>query len=122
MISDLKLLQVYSAMAQHASQSQQVSATNISRANEPGYKAREVESFTDYMARLQQNPTSTTEVRDPNFKVGLANTPETLNGNSVNLEREIFKSAEAFGQHDMALSVYNKSLDLLRTALGRSGR
>lgn len=122
MISDLKLLQVYSAMAQHASQSQQVSATNISRANEPGYKAKEVESFTDYMARLQQSAAGGAEMRQPEFKVDLANTPETLNGNSVNLEREIFKSAEAFGQHDMALSVYNKSLELMRTALGRSGR
>ena len=122
MITDLKLLQVYSAMAQHASQTQQVSATNISRANQPGYKAREVESFTDFMARHQSMGPGATDMSQPAFRVDFANTPESLNGNSVNLERELFKSADAFGQHDMALSVYTKSLDLLRTALGRTGR
>ncbi len=122
MITDLKLLQVYSAMAQHATQTQQVSATNISHANEPGYKARDVESFTDYMTRQARMAPGSADMTRPAFRTGLANTPETLNGNSVNLEREVFRSAEAFGQHEMALSVYTKSLDLLRTALGRSGR
>ena len=122
MITDLKLLQVYSAMAQHATQTQQVSATNISHANEPGYKARDVESFTDYMTRQARMAAGSADMTRPTFRTGLANTPETLNGNSVNLEREVFRSAEAFGQHEMALSVYTKSLDLLRTALGRSGR
>jgi flagellar basal-body rod protein FlgB len=41
------------------------------------------------------------------------------NGNSVSLEQEIFNSAEAMGQHSLALSVYTKSMDLLRTAIGR---
>jgi flagellar basal-body rod protein FlgB len=32
---------------------------------------------------------------------------------------EMFKSAEAAGQHEQAMTVYSKSLDLLRTALGK---
>ena len=122
MISDLKLLQVYSAMAKHASQTQQVSATNIAHANDPGYKAREVESFTDFMQRAQSSAVGAQTLSTPTFKLSDAGTAESPNGNSVNLEHEIFKSAEAYGQHDMALSVYTKSLELLRTAIGRSNR
>jgi len=43
------------------------------------------------------------------------------NGNNVSLEQEVFNSAEAMGQHSLALSVYTKSMDLLRTAIGRRG-
>jgi flagellar basal-body rod protein FlgB len=32
---------------------------------------------------------------------------------------ELFKSAEAASQHNQAMTVYSKSLELLRTALGK---
>lgn len=51
MISDLNLLKIYGAMARHAAESQSVSAANIARANEPGFKASEMESFEAYLAR-----------------------------------------------------------------------
>jgi flagellar basal-body rod protein FlgB len=53
------------------------------------------------------------------FRVTESQGPMSPNGNSVSLEQEIFNSAEAMGQHSLALSVYTKSMDLLRTAIGR---
>lgn len=118
MISDLKLFQVYSAMARHAAESQKVSATNLANADAPGFKAGEIESFEAFLARTMQSGGAQSMKSD--FKVGISAAPADPNGNNVSLEREVFNSAEAMGQHNMALTVYSKSLDLLRTALGKS--
>jgi flagellar basal-body rod protein FlgB len=117
MISDLSLFKVYGAMAQYAAEAQNVSATNIARANEPGFKAKEIEPFDAFLARA-----SSSGAPDPlsqGFRVLESDLPTAPNGNNVSIEREIFNSAEAMGQHSLAISVYTKSLDLLRTAIGR---
>lgn len=117
MISDLKLFQVYGAMARHAAESQRVSATNVANADAPGFKAGEIESFEAFLARTMQAG-GTGDIM-AGFKVGTSGAPADPNGNNVSLEQEIFNSAEALGQHNMALTVYSKSIDLLRTALGK---
>ena len=117
MIKDLPVFQIYAAMARHAAESQRVSTENIARASEPGYKAKQIESFTEFMQRAQ--PTNEGVSLPSAFRKGEADSPAAPNGNTVNLETEIFKSAEAGAQHELAMSVYTKSLDLLRTALGR---
>lgn len=119
MIQDTTLFQVYGAMARYASESQRVSSTNIARASEPGYKAMQIETFQDYVARQPADLGGMGGGFASNFKTFQADLPAAPNGNTVVLEREILNSAEAMGQHNMALTVYNKSLDLLRTALGR---
>lgn len=117
MFSNMDVFKIYSAMARHAAQSQQVSATNISRADDPGYKATEVESFQAYLQRTATTPTDGALPTD--FRVTQTSMPAAPNGNSVSIEQELFKSAEAMGEHEMALTVYTKSLDLLRSAMGR---
>ncbi|WP_291043422.1 FlgB family protein [Hyphomonas sp.] len=117
MISDVQLFQVYGAMARYAAEAQSVSATNIARANEPGYKAKEIESFDAFLARVSNS--AATDPMTASFRVTESQGPMSPNGNSVSLEQEIFNSAEAMGQHSLALSVYTKSMDLLRTAIGR---
>jgi len=117
MISDLPVFQVYSAMARHAAETQRVTAENIARASEPGFKAQEVESFTDYMERA--TATSTGMSMPKTFQTMIADTPVAPNGNSVELETEVFNSAAASNQHNLAMTVYSKSMDLLRTAIGR---
>ena|SRR3990167_4295646 len=119
MISDLQLFQVYGAMARYAAEAQSVSATNIARANEPGYKAKEIEPFEAYLARVSANGAPDPMAEE--FRVSTAHNPMSPNGNTVSLEQEVFNSAEAMGQHSLAISVYTKSMDLLRTAIGRRG-
>ncbi|KJS34526.1 MAG: flagellar basal body rod protein FlgB [Hyphomonas sp. BRH_c22] len=117
MISDLPMFQVLGAMARHAAESQKVSATNIAHADEPGYKAAKIESFEAFIARAA----SGTEPGgvSASFKTLLADTQAAPNGNTVSLEQELFSSAEAMGQHNLALTAYTKTLDLLRTAMGK---
>lgn len=117
MISNLQIFQVYGAMARHAAESQKVSATNIAHADAPGYKASEIESFEAFLARtLQPGGAGGFET---GFKVAQSAAPADPNGNTVSLEREIFNSADAMGQHNLVLTVYTKSVDLMRTALGK---
>lgn len=114
MFSNMDVFQIYSAMARHAAENQKVSATNIAHANDPGYKASEVESFEAYMNRSMRQGSMPTD-----FRLSDTNTPASPNGNTVSLEYELYKSADAVGTHQMAMTVYSKSLDLLRTAIGR---
>ena len=117
MISQLPLFEIYGAMARYAAESQKVSATNVAHADEPGYKAKELESFESYLSRAANSASHTG--LNTSFKVVESNGPLSPSGNSVSVEMEMFKSAEAAGQHQQALTVYSKSLDLLRTALGK---
>jgi flagellar basal-body rod protein FlgB len=117
MISQLPLFQIYEAMARHAASAQDVSAGNIARAGEPGYKAVEIESFEDFLARAQGSGAAM--LRSGDFQTQFSNAPAAPNGNTVSVEREVFNSAAAMGQHSMALSVYGKMIDLMRTAIGK---
>lgn len=118
MISDLPLFRIYNDMARHAAQTQSITATNIARANVPEYKALEVESFESFMMRTKVGDQS--GAVEPEFQTFESNAPASPNGNTVNIEREVFRSAEAMNQHELAMTVYTKSLDLLRSATGRS--
>lgn len=117
MISDLPVFRIYSAMAQHAAETQRVTAENVARASEPGYKAQEVESFTDFISRASATPDGMSMPKS--VKVFDAQTPVAPNGNSVDLEREVFNSAAATNQHELAMTVYSKSIELLRMAVRR---
>ncbi len=117
MISDLPIFQIYGAMARHAAESQRVSAENISRAGEPGFKAKQVESFEDYLARVQT--AADMGQTAPAFRLQEAIGPAAPNGNTVSIEQEVFRSADAMGQHNLALTVYTKSIELMRTAIGK---
>jgi flagellar basal-body rod protein FlgB len=117
MIQNSPLLGVFRAMAEHAAEVQKVSAENVARASEPGYKAKAVESFDAYLSRAGSGPGHPDN--SSGFRVFEAALPEAPNGNTVNVEREALTAAQAAGQHSMALSVYGKTLDLLRISIGR---
>ena len=116
-ISNLDVFKIYSAMARHAAESQRVSATNIAHADEPGYKSSEIESFQKYLSRTTAE--QVTGANAERFRTQLVETGASPNGNTVNIEQEVFKAVDAVGQHEMALTVYTKSLDLLRAAIGK---
>lgn len=116
MISRMPLFQVYGAMARHAAETQRVSASNVANADRPGYKAVELESFDDFLNRVQTRPV---EAQGAAFKTFQSVSAAAPNGNTVSLEIEMIRSAEAAGQHDLAMTVYSKSIDLLRAALGK---
>ena len=112
MSHDLPIFKVASAMAHHAATRHQTVAQNIANADTPGYKARDLSPFSASMA-----------LRDPQAAIGASREMKTTalspNGNSVALDEQMVMASESKMQHETALAIYRKSMDLLRLGLGR---
>lgn len=107
--SDSTLLGIAKAMASHAAEVQAVAARNIAHADTPGYEARAAERFDEAYANGRAAPRVSVD----------ATAPADASGNSVSIEAQVFALSEARGQHDLALGLWEQTLGLYRTALGR---
>lgn len=109
---DLPLLKMASAMARHAALRHEVASRNVAQADTPGYRAREVAAF-DPMAAMEGGEAEARVAR-----AALV----SPSGNSVSLPDEMAEATMAQMQHETALGIYRKSMELLRLGLGRGGR
>ena len=124
----LDILSMAQKMARYADQRHALIAENIANADTPAYKARDLPSFERVFSQGEAAlPLRTTRPNhiiptDQGFmpevirESGLEASP---NGNNVSLEHEMTKAAETRQSYDMALGIYFKSLEILRTSLGR---
>lgn len=128
MFQSTDLQRMASAFARHAAARQATAAANIAHADTPGYRARVVAPFAETYRRagLAMNAT-----RAGHFGAPAQISPRTLpgpagadaapNGNTVAIETEMMRAAEARLQHDMALGISRTLGGMLRRALGRQG-
>jgi flagellar basal-body rod protein FlgB len=125
----LNVLALASRLAAHATARQQLIAENVAHADTPSYRARDIADFasildsqqTAFAARMTR-PGHVPFGADPHGfepREQAAFGAETPNGNSVSLEDQMMRAAEVRQEHDMALGVYAKSLDILRATLTR---
>jgi flagellar basal-body rod protein FlgB len=124
MLEHLTLLDLASKMARHATIRHQVIAENVANADTPGYRARDVKDFTaivkeSFTARATRPGHVGTEPDDSEPQTFELPQPPSPNGNSVSLEDQAVRAAEAAGEHALALAVYSKAIDILRAGLGR---
>ncbi|SNT03406.1 FlgB family protein [Tropicimonas sediminicola] len=128
MFENLEILRLAQGMAQHAVTRQSVVARNLANVDTPGYQQRDIASFaevwqqSDSAAPLQRTRESHLDWgsrRSPPDAAVIADATSEPNGNSVSVETEIMKSVEVRQQHDIALSIYRSSLNVLRASLGR---
>ena len=132
MFNGLAILKTASALAGHASARQAVIARNIANADTPGYVARDLADFREVMAeeRLSSVAGGLRTSRSGHLAAShFAEDPGVLetdtpgdaspNGNTVSIEYELVRQADAKRQFDLSLSVYQSGLSLLRTSLGR---
>lgn len=128
MYDRLEIFQLAHGLAKHASARQAAIAGNVANADTPGYRAQDVTPFAEtYRAqtgddglrgtRAGHRMNGTTSLSTPTL-IDVPG-PSEPNGNTVSLETEMIKSAEIRHSHEMALSVYQTSLGILRTSLGR---
>ncbi len=116
-------------LATHASARQSAVARNIANADTPGYRARDVASFAEsyddtralqrYAGHESRASGCGTVDCQRLSEVSRRQRQASPNGNTVSLETEMMKATEVRHQHDLALSVYSTSLNILRTSLGR---
>lgn len=124
MVENLSLFDLASALARHATWRHRVIAENVANADTPGYRARDVE---DFRAIVKEAFTATATRAAHHHAAGPAAKPRTFelslpaepNGNTVSVEDQALRAAEAQGQHALALAVYAKVVDIYRLGLGR---
>ncbi|MEM8625145.1 MAG: flagellar basal body rod protein FlgB [Pseudomonadota bacterium] len=127
MLNDLSIVTEAGRMARFAAARHSVISENIAQADVPGYKARDMPAFAAFAARgadaTMPKATRQGHMTQPIAQVlpqaSETDDPVAPNGNSVVIEEQSMLAAEAAGQHRLALSVYSKTLDLLRLGLGR---
>ncbi len=124
-MSDLAILKMAEGLARHASGRHALVAQNIANADTPGYRARDLPPFEaamrdEYSARATR-PTHLTgdarQVYAPRLDTAFG--AESPNGNDVSLPEQLARASEAMGAQDRALTIYGKTLDILRLSLGR---
>ena len=126
MFEKLTVLQTAHDMAAHAAARQAVLAGNIANADTPGYKRQDIQPFAEVFARSGGSDfaqaTRAGHISSSAMQAAIGpdtTAPSAPNGNSVSIEREMMRSAEARQQHDLALTVFRSLSAILRTSLGR---
>ncbi len=146
MQNDLTILAMAKGLASHASTRQGLVTQNIANADTVGYRARDVKPFAEVYegpGAPDRGPAVAEIRRSEGFQVnatrpghtGFSETARLVdaapayevsrlgadspNGNSVSLEDQMSRGAHAVAEHEMALGVLRKSMDLIRMSIGR---
>lgn len=123
MSGDLKILSMASALARYAARRHEVIAQNIANADTGGYKAKDLEPFSEaYRRSLASVDSANSQISGGNkWRVIISNASgsESPNGNTVSLEDQMVRSVEAQQAHEAATAIYKKTIDILRLSLGR---
>ena len=133
-ITDLTVFQALREKLKFHEHRQRVLAENIANASTPGYQGRDLErpDFFRMAAEVRSAGSVTTTTTkpghlsagfvDPSGKfrkergLGYETTPD---GNAVVLEEQMMKIADNQMDYQVASSLYQRSLGLLKTAVGR---
>ena len=131
-INDLPVLSALRTKMQWHQERQRVLSENVANADTPNFKPRDlVEPKLDStgavtgsmgpLAMLRTSaahigPSGASESFDQNKKVGFQTRPA---GNAVSLEEEMLKVSANQMDYAAATSLYSKSLQLLKTAIGK---
>jgi flagellar basal-body rod protein FlgB len=124
MFENLSVFQTASAMAQHAGQRQALISQNVANADTPGYLGKDMVPFAAQYSSsdgaVTQRATRAGHLhgsRDGQHLAGIEmRGGDNPNENSISLEGELLKAAEAKSHHDRALAIYKSALDVLRLA------
>ncbi|WP_406735673.1 FlgB family protein [Thioclava sp. GXIMD4215] len=128
MFEKIDVMNMAESMARHAAQRQSAVSRNMANADTPGYKAQDVTPFAEAYQEEVAMPMKATRaghIGADNLvtsEVTTRSDPGTAspNGNTVSLEDEMVKAVETKRQHDLALTIYKSTLNILRTSVARS--
>ena len=132
-ISDIPILSMLRTRLEWGQQRQRVLSENVSNADTPGYRARDLKApkFNEPnqvpqdqlpgvgLARTQVAHLSGAMSGASPFKGTPGNYEIKPTGNAVNLEEEMMKVAANQMDYQAATTLYTRSLGLLKTAVGK---
>lgn len=136
-IGEIPLFSMLRGRLGYLTERQRVISQNVANSDTPGYVPTDLKPFS-FRAQMQAQAGATVQavtqpghMVSPSARRGAAATVKaqdkkdsetTLDGNSVVLEEEMLKMADARMNYDAAISFYQKSLGLLRMAARRPGQ
>jgi flagellar basal-body rod protein FlgB len=111
---------------------QKLLAENVSNADTPGFQPKDLKVPTFAPSGAVTNASLVALRTDPSHLAGASDRAGedprnarrfeiTPSGNAVSLEDEMLKVAQNQSDYQLAASLYQKSLSMLRTAVGRRG-
>jgi flagellar basal-body rod protein FlgB len=125
-MTDLTIMRMADALARHSAARHELIARNIANADTPGYRAIDYGSFTEQVGddhSLRATRAGHLHGRGDVMRFDAEHSAAVdaagPNGNDVSLPDQIARATQAMGAHDRALTIYRKSMDILRLGLGR---
>lgn len=127
MFDRIETLKMAEGLIAHGTQRQKLIATNVANADTPGFKAADLAGFADSYSRAPATVlrmTSNRHIGGDGWgmgaprKIGAGGEPAP-NGNTVSLEDEVFRIADARREFDLAVTITKSSLSLMRASIGR---
>ena len=106
-------LALTSDMARHAAKRHALIAQNVANADTPGFKARDIGSFSDVLKTHATRADGTDRIFE-------RSDIESPNGNSVSLEDELMRGTQVQNDYNMAISIYRSTLQMMKTAVGKN--
>lgn len=132
-LPDVPLLSMLKDRMRWLEARQQVLSQNVANADTPNYSARDLKplDFESLLGKTKSLAQGGLTLTDPRH---IAITPASSdfqaqetgdfesnpNGNSVSLEQEMIKISDTQAQFQAATNLYAKTMQLMRTALGKS--
>lgn len=119
MFEGVKLLQNMSALAGHAEKRHAIIAENVANADTPGFKARDLQPFSEIFQKSEMTGRDINSVSADIRKMETGDIASP-NGNTVSLEQQTMLAAQTKGDHELALAVYRKALEMMKMAIGKN--
>ena len=127
MFDRIGTMQMAQALTDHAVQRQKLIAQNVANADTPDFKARDLSDFAStYRSQVSAEMRSTRSGHLTGVSWGAESGrvvddggEPAPNGNTVSVEEEMIRTAEARREFDVSLAVTRSAMSLIRTSLGR---
>lgn len=131
-LNEIPLFAMLKGRFSHLNARERLISQNVANSDTPGYTPTDIKPYS-FEAQLKANSTAQAVTQPghmtpasqhaPGFRPLKSKDSETtLDGNSVVLEEEMLKMAEARMNYDAAIGFYQKSLGMLRLASRAPGR
>lgn len=127
MFGHIDTMRMARELGAHASQRHRLTASNVANADTPGYRAADLGQFEGSTRRTAVGLRTTSAAHVSAGDWGSAHGARRIdaggepspNGNTVSLEDELIRAADAKRQFDLSLTVMQSGMSLVRTAIGR---
>ena len=119
-----KMFPLVENMLDWTAKRQQALSANLANIDTPGYKAKDI-SFSEQLKSLSMDRTSSSHLESlaqNGMRVFEVGTPDKVNGNTVDLDREMTELSKNGLQYIALVQFLNQKIRTLRSAINDGGK